>query len=84
LYAEALNATQEGHPAMQDMMRVVDNILMQEGVADGIRQGGVYDYMSRVVLAQASMLGFRDTFIVVSVACLLAVGPAMLLRRKAA
>ena len=44
--------------------------------------GGSYDYLARVLAAQAGMLGFRDSFLAVTIACLIAVMPAMALRRR--
>ena len=43
-------------------------------------KGGVSDN-SEVVLAQASTLGFKDTFLAIAVVSLLAVGPAWLIGR---
>ena len=42
---------------------------------------GAYEYLGRVVQAQAGMLAFRDSFIAIAFACLLAMLPALALRR---
>lgn len=72
LYAQALTATQEGRGNTADWLRDAERLLAQEGFADGIRQALAQDYLGRVVLTQASMLAFRDTFTVLVMICLMA------------
>jgi EmrB/QacA subfamily drug resistance transporter len=85
LYAEMMVATQDGgRAATQEWLRLLDGLLLQEGVPDTQRLGGAYEILGRVVQLQAGMLGFRDSFLAVAVACLVAVLPTLALRRGAA
>jgi MFS family permease len=80
LYAQALTATPEGRGNTADWLRDAERLLAQEGFADGIRQALAQDYLSRVVLTQASMLAFRDTFTVLVLICILALGVVAVMR----
>ena len=80
LYAQALTATQEGRGNTADWLRDAERLLAQEGFADGIRQALAQDYLGRVVLTQANMLAFRDTFTVLVLICVLALGVVAVMR----
>jgi EmrB/QacA subfamily drug resistance transporter len=80
LYAQALTATQEGRGNTADWLRDAERLLAQEGFADGIRQALAQDYLGRVVLTQASMLAFRDTFTLLVLICVLALGVVAVMR----
>mgnify|MGYP002780469268 FL=1 len=81
LHAAALMATQDGsNPVTLELRRMVEAMMAQEGVPETLRLAGFEDYLSRVVLAQAQMLGFRDAFVVAALVCLVAVIPALLTR----
>jgi EmrB/QacA subfamily drug resistance transporter len=83
IHAAALTATQDGaNPMTLELRRMVEAMMAQEGVPETLRLAGFEDYLSRVVQAQALMLGFRDAFIVSAVVCLAAVVPALLTRRR--
>ncbi len=80
-HAAALMDTQhEGNPMYLELRRMVEGMLRQDGVPDTLLLAGFGDYLDRIVLAQARMLGFRDAFLVAAVACLLAVIPALMMR----
>lgn len=82
IHATALAATQDGgNPVTLELRRMVEGMLAQEGVPETLRLAGFEDYLARVVLAQAQMLGFRDAFIVSAVVCAAAILPALLTRR---
>jgi len=83
-HAQALNATQEGGGAMREALAEIERILAQDGIADGVRQAMAQDYLAQMLLSQASMLAFRDTFLTVAVACLLALVPVAIMRRRPA
>ncbi len=83
-HAQALNATQEGGGAMREALAEIERILAQDGIADGVRQAMAQDYLAQMLLSQASMLAFRDTFLTVAVACLLALVPVAIMRRRLA
>jgi EmrB/QacA subfamily drug resistance transporter len=83
-HAQALTATQDGRGATQELLRQVERTLMQDGIADGVRQALAQDYLGQLILAQASMLAFRDAFLALAATCLVALVPVAIMRRRAA
>jgi hypothetical protein len=85
LYAQTMVATQDGSggSATLEALRMIDGLLRQDGVPDTQRLAGSYDFLGRILQAQAGMLGFRDSFLAVAVACLVALLPALAMRRAA-
>ncbi|HYF09077.1 MAG TPA: DHA2 family efflux MFS transporter permease subunit [Acetobacteraceae bacterium] len=82
LHAQTLTATQHpGNPATMETLRMIEGLMAQDGVPDGVRQAGALDYLARIVLAQAMMLGFRDSFHISAYVFLLAMLPALFMRR---
>ena len=75
-----MNATLEGRGNTADWLREAERLLAQEGFAEGTRQALAQDYLGRVVLTQASMLAFRDTFTVLVLICLLALAVVAVMR----
>jgi len=84
LYAQALTATQEGRPATREVLRQVESLLAQDGLDNVTRQAVAQDFLAQMILSQASMLAFRATFLVVALACLAALVPVAIMRRKTA
>ncbi|MFC7472934.1 DHA2 family efflux MFS transporter permease subunit [Dankookia sp. GCM10030260] len=83
LHAQMLTPTQDGgNAATLEFLRLTQGLLRQDGVPETELLAGSYDYLARVLAAQAGMLGFRDSFLAVTIACLMAVLPAMALRRR--
>ncbi|TDH59316.1 DHA2 family efflux MFS transporter permease subunit [Dankookia rubra] len=83
LHAQTLTPTQDGSSAATlEFLRLTQSLLRQDGVPETELLGGSYDYLARVLAAQAGMLGFRDSFLAVTIACLVALLPAMALRRR--
>jgi EmrB/QacA subfamily drug resistance transporter len=84
-HAAALAATQDGgNPVTLELRRGVEAMLAQEGVPESLRLTGFEEYLGRVVLAQAQMLGFRDAFLLAALVCLAALVPALLTWRRGA
>lgn len=83
-HAQALTATQDGRGATREMLREVERLLAEGGIADDLRRAVAQDHLGQVVLQQASMLAFRDTFMMVAIGCLLALLPVLILRRRPA
>jgi EmrB/QacA subfamily drug resistance transporter len=80
LHAQALVATQDGHlGATREMLRELERLLGEGGVAEALRLALAQEHLSQALLAQASLLAFRDTLIGMALACLLEVLPALLL-----
>jgi EmrB/QacA subfamily drug resistance transporter len=82
LHAQALTATQEGRGATREVLQEVERLLAQEGIAEGIRQAMAQEFLGQMLLSQASMLAFRDTFLAVTAICVLALVPVAILRRR--
>ncbi len=83
LYAQTFAASQDmANPATAEFLRLTTGMLEQGGVSDVPRLGAAYDFLGRVLQAQASILGFRDGFLLVALAFLAAVLPAFLMRRR--
>ncbi len=82
LHTQALVATQDGSGgATREYLRMMQGILAQGGMAETETLAGAYQHLGQALLAQGSMLAFRDSFLAVAVACLVAVLPALTLRR---
>jgi len=82
LHSQTLTATQHpGNPATLETLRLVENLMAQDGVPEVVRQAGALDYLARIVLDQAMMLAFRDSFYISAFVFLLAIAPALLMRR---
>ena len=81
-HAQAITATQQGDGTMQEYLRQVEGLLAQGGIADGLGRAMAQDHLGQAILAQASMLAFRDSFLAVAVMCLLALIPVAIMRQK--
>lgn len=81
LHAQALTATQDGSGATRELLQEVERMLVQDGIAEGIRQAMAQEYLGQMLLSQAGMLAFRDTFLAVTLICLLALLPVAIMRR---
>jgi EmrB/QacA subfamily drug resistance transporter len=84
LHAQALTATQEGRGTTAALLQDVERLLAQDGIAEPFRQAAAQDFLGQMVLSQASMLAFRETFLTVAIAGLLALVPVALMRRRRA
>lgn len=83
-HGEAFTATQtSGNETTQHLLDTVERMLASAGMPDTSQTAGALNYLSEVVLAQASTLGFKDTFLAIAITALLAVGPAWLIGRAA-
>ena len=80
-HAQALSDTQTGG-ATRELLREVERILAEGGVAEGARQAMAQEYLGQMVLSQASMLAFRDSFLAVAAGCMLALIPVAIMRRR--
>ena len=81
-HAQAITATQQGDGTMQEYLRQVEGLLAQGGIADGLGRAMAQDHLGQAILAQASMLAFRDSVLAVAVMCLLALIPVAIMRQK--
>jgi len=83
VHADWLTATQTaGNDLTREMMDKVRQMLTEGGLTGIAREWGATDYLSRTIYAQARTFGFQDTFLIISVAFLIALIPALMLARK--
>jgi len=81
-HGEAFTATQtSANETTLELLVGIQRLLAESGMPDSVQVAGALNYVSRVVLAQASTLGFKDTFLAIAVVALLAVGPAWMIGR---
>jgi hypothetical protein len=52
------------------------------GLAEGQRLGYALDYLGRMLAAQAAMMGYRDGFLLIAIAFIVAIPPAWLMRLR--
>lgn len=81
-HGEALTATQtSGNATTVELLGGIQRLLSASGMPDATQAATALNYLSQMVLAQASTLGFKDTFLAIAVVSLLAVAPAWLIGR---
>jgi len=82
-HADWLTATQtSGNDFTRELLEQVRRLLAEGGLSDLALEWGAYDYLSRTIYAQARTFGFQDTFMIISVAFIIAIIPAMMLARS--
>ena len=81
-HAQALMDTQTGEPATRALLDEVSRLLAQDGIAEPFRQAAAENFLSQMVLSQASMLAFRDSFLAVALVCAAALVPVAIMRRR--
>ena len=65
-----------------ELLAGVRRLLEEIGLAAGEYQSGALHFLGQVVHSQASALGFRDGFLVLSIGFLVAIVPALLMRHR--
>ncbi len=84
-HADALAATQTSANSLtRELMDKVEKLLAESGVPEALHQPGALEYLNSVVTAQANTFGFQDSFLVIFVAFLIALIPALVLRQTKA
>lgn len=82
LYDQAFAATQtEANSTTMAALHRLAALLGQAGVPEAIRQAGALDFLGHVIAIQGSMMGFRDSFLVVAAIFLFGLLPAWLMRQ---
>ena len=64
------------------MLGAVTDLLSQVGVPDAIREAGAMNYLGQVIYTQGNMLGYRDSFFIVSAIFVIAILPAFMMRQR--
>ena len=82
-HADALVATQTPENTIsQGLLNQVGQLLGEFGVPEAIRGSGALHYLGDIVSAQASTLGFKDGFLIISAVYVIAMLPAWILGRS--
>ena len=82
-HADALTATQDwGNRTTARLLQLVEELMQRSGLPYQQQKAGAYEYLGGMMHAQAQMMAFSDTFIVVGVVALLALIPAAMLSRS--
>jgi len=86
LHAEAFNALQSGSSATTDALTRIVALLTRAGVPDSLNVARhspeAYGFYSRIISAQAQVMGFRESFLVVAVIFTAALIPAWFMGQK--
>lgn len=83
LYAHAFTESQDAANSMtSELLRGVVNLHLRAGLPESIAQGGALEFLGRTISAQASVMGFRDSFLIVAVIFILALLPTAILRGR--
>jgi EmrB/QacA subfamily drug resistance transporter len=84
IYASEFNAMQTGTHAAADTLDLVAGLLTRAGLHDNVavalRTQEAYRFLSRMIAAQASVMGFRASFLFVAVGFFLALIPTYFMR----
>ena len=82
-HSDALTATQTiANEVSRELLRSVEQILAVAGVSEAHQGPGALHYLGQVVYAQASMLGFQDTFLAAAFIAFAAILPAWIMGRS--
>jgi hypothetical protein len=82
LYADMLNAQVDGGWMTLEARRLLETLYAIGGLPEMVRRDAAHDFITRMISAQADLLGFRDAFLAVALGCLLAILPGLMLRQK--
>ncbi|CCG42227.1 DHA2 family efflux MFS transporter permease subunit [Magnetospirillum molischianum] len=86
LHADAFNALQTGGPAATETLNRLAVLMARAGIPDSpllsLHSLEAYRFLSSMIAAQASVMGFRDSFLLVGVIFFVALVPAWLMRPR--
>jgi hypothetical protein len=82
-HADALTATQDwGNRTTERLLVLVEQLMQKSGLPFQQQKAAAQEFLGNMVNAQAQLLAFSDTFIVIAIVALLALIPAFLLSRS--
>ena len=82
-HADALTATQDwGNRTTERLLFQMEQLMQRSGLPFQQQKAAALEFLGQMVNAQAQMLAFSDTFIVIAIVALLALIPAALLSRS--
>lgn len=83
VHSDWLTATQtSGNEFTVEMLDSVRRLLRDGGLTETAQEWGALDYLGQTIYAQALSFGFQDTFLIVSVAFVIALIPSFVLARS--
>ncbi|MDH3700596.1 MAG: DHA2 family efflux MFS transporter permease subunit [Alphaproteobacteria bacterium] len=81
-HSDTLTATQTaGNATTRELLGQVKNILQAEGIPEAMQDSLAYDYLGKVIEAQANTFGFQDGFLITAGVFICALIPAWILGR---
>ena len=82
-HADALTATQDwGNRTTERLLVLMEQLMQRTGLPFQQQKAAAQEFLGTMVNAQAQLLAFSDTFIVIAIVALLALVPAFLLSRS--
>lgn len=82
-HASVLTATQTpDNAASRELMGRLSELLSQGGTSEALLRPGSLHFLSRVIEAQATTLGFKDGFLIIAVVFVCALLPALMLGKS--
>lgn len=82
-HGDAFAATQTGaRETSQEMTDALMRLFAEAGVPEAIRAPAVFHYLSDMIYAQASTMGYHDAFMVLAIVALLGVAPAWVMAQS--
>jgi len=81
-YATEFAAMQSGSSTAANALRALTISLRSAGLGSGTARATARGFLSRMLSAQASMMGFRESFLLVAAAFLIALVPAYFIRAR--
>jgi len=83
VHSDWLTATQtSANEFTVEMLERVERLLQDGGLPANAQEWGALDYLGQTIYAQARTFGFQDTFLIMSVAFVIALVPALILSRS--
>jgi len=81
-HADALTATQTSSNVLSgELIERVQHLLADGGIAETAQQSGAINYLSAVIQAQATTLGYQDAFMIIFLVFIATLIPAWALKR---
>jgi DHA2 family multidrug resistance protein len=82
-HADALTATQDwGNRTTERLLVLMEQLMQRSGLPFQQQKAAAQEFLGNMINAQAQMLAFSDTFIVIAIVALLALIPAAMLSRS--
>ena len=83
-HSDAITSMQTaGNSGTAELLRTMQMILAQAGVSPDIQMAGALQFLGRMVHAQAYTMGFRDSFLIVTIVFTIGLIPAWIMGRSA-